>query len=84
MKLMQYGWLGLPAVCPSFAVGEHRLRFGYDPADRSSVGGAVGRALAAAHVRDEAVLSWREVTDRLLDPGGLRRQRRCAAAVTLD
>jgi 2-beta-glucuronyltransferase len=30
MKLMQYGFFGIPAVCPHAVVGNHTARFGYE------------------------------------------------------
>lgn len=69
MKLMQYGYLGLPAICPNFAVGTSLLRFGYRQGDDASVIAALGRALDP-EVRREAVptLSWIEVAKRLSEP----------------
>jgi 2-beta-glucuronyltransferase len=69
MKLMQYEFFGIPAVCPSFVVGEnHPLRFGYEPGDAASIASAVSTALEIEKSASTNVLSWREVVDRLLDP----------------
>jgi 2-beta-glucuronyltransferase len=70
MKLMQYDHLGLPAVCPHFAVGDNPNRVGYAPGDpasiRSAVAAALGRRWQATGRRHH---TWREVTLRLIDPG---------------
>lgn len=69
MKLMQYGYLGLPALCPDFAVGRHRLRFGYRPGDGDSIVAALTAALDPLVNRQAApVLTWRDVAERLADP----------------
>lgn len=69
MKLMQYGYLGLPALCPDFAAGEHALRFGYSAGDPDSIVAALAAALEPAVERRSAlVLSWTEVAERLADP----------------
>lgn len=69
MKLMQYGHLGLPAVCPDFAVGNHPLRFGYRPGDDRSIVDAFVRALDPAVDRHPApTLSWTDVAERLASP----------------
>ncbi|MFO1150491.1 MAG: hypothetical protein U1E62_19090 [Alsobacter sp.] len=65
MKLMQFGYLGLPAVCPQAAVGEHPMRFGYDLQDPETVRSAVNQALAATH-RSVGALSWTEVTEKIV------------------
>ena len=66
MKLMQYGYLGIPAVCPEL-VAKADGRFGYRPDDASSIRAAIAQALKAPRVRQEA-LDWAEVTARLLRP----------------
>lgn len=68
MKLMQYGSFGIPAVCPSAAVGDHAGRFGYRPGDPASIGQAIRGALAAGKIAPPPILSWSEVTDRILSP----------------
>jgi 2-beta-glucuronyltransferase len=68
MKLMQYGSFGIPAVCPSAAVGDHAGRFGYRPGNQDSIGAAVRGALAAGKIAPPPILSWSEVTDRILSP----------------
>ena len=70
MKLLQYQSFGLPAVCPQFAVGDgNRLRFGYTPDDSETIRAAINGARHAERGVSAAVLTWSEVTDRLLNPG---------------
>jgi 2-beta-glucuronyltransferase len=66
MKLMQYGFLGVPAVCPQVTVGDHAGRFGYEPGDPASIAGAIEGALNCRGFAGERVLSWSEVTDRIV------------------
>ena len=69
MKLMQYDYLGLPAICPGFAVGTSPLRFGYQPGDNASVAAAVGRALdPTVPRRPVPTLTWVDVAERLAAP----------------
>ena len=68
MKLMQYEYFGVPAICPTAAVGGHAGRFGYVPGDRNSIGKAIRAALTAGKFAPPAILSWSEVTDRILRP----------------
>jgi 2-beta-glucuronyltransferase len=69
MKLMQYDHLGIPAVCPHFAVGDNPNRIGYTPGDsvsiRAAVAAALGRGRRAIRPRRH---TWREATQRLIDP----------------
>jgi 2-beta-glucuronyltransferase len=70
MKLMQYEYVGIPAVCPEFAVGRCASRFGYIPGNLASIEKAIAAALAARNSvqprRD--FLSWTDVAHRILDP----------------
>jgi len=68
MKLMQYDFFGLPAVCPQAAVGKHSQRFGYQPGNVFSIAAAIRAALDAPHTSTMRHLSWAEVADRLLEP----------------
>jgi 2-beta-glucuronyltransferase len=68
MKLMQYAFFGLPAVCPSSVVGTDPARFGYQPGNRESVIAALVRALGVGRVEARHFLSWSDVADRLVDP----------------
>ena len=77
MKLMQYDFFGLPAVCPMPAVGSHLSRFGYQPGNATSIELAIRAALAAPHRSSSRHLSWGEVVDRLIDPGRFADTRLC-------
>lgn len=68
LKLLQYDYFALPAVCPDAVVGGYRSRFGYAPGDADSMLAAVRRALQAPRVRHRQCLSWPETVDRLLQP----------------
>jgi 2-beta-glucuronyltransferase len=68
LKLKQYEYMGIPAVCPVFAVGQSRNRFGYAPADKPSIECAINEALNSAFVAVPAPLSWKDLAVRLLDP----------------
>jgi 2-beta-glucuronyltransferase len=68
MKLLQYDFFGLPAVCPNRVVGTYKSRFGYTPGDQVSIQRAIEQALAAPRVRYRTCLGWPETTDRVLDP----------------
>lgn len=68
MKLMQYGHLGLPAICPATVAGGHRGRFGYAPGNPASIAQAVRDALSFGRFKGLDVLSWAEVTERILVP----------------
>ncbi|NWK79443.1 glycosyltransferase [Aquitalea sp. LB_tupeE] len=68
MKLMQYGFYGLPAICPTVVEGGKSLRFGYEPDDAASIKNAVSNGLSAKHVGDENILTWSEVLLRILNP----------------
>ena len=68
MKLRQYRFFGIPAVCPNFAAGGDPYRLGYGPSDKPSIVAAIASALETGRVPAGAFLSWREVADRLLRP----------------
>jgi 2-beta-glucuronyltransferase len=70
MKLMQYDYVGIPAVCPKFVVGDSPNRFGYFPGDFHSIKAAIEAAIAARQrVRPHGqFLTWEEVARRILDP----------------
>ena len=68
MKLIQYDFFGLPAVCPSAVVGDYQSRYGYQPGDAASIVAAIGAALVAPRLSSRRHLSWVEVVDRVLDP----------------
>ena len=68
MKLMQYGHLGLPAICPAALAGECRGRFGYVPGNPGSIAEAVRGALSLGRMDGLDFLSWAEVTQRIVAP----------------
>jgi len=69
LKLTQYEYLGVPAVCAGFAVGDSPNRFGYAPSDEDGIVDAIGRALAHGRFAGAArFLSWEAMARRLLDP----------------
>ncbi|HEY7231039.1 MAG TPA: hypothetical protein VH558_11770 [Pseudolabrys sp.] len=69
LKLAQYEYFGLPALCPTFAVGQTASRFGYQPGNEESIKAAMNAALAAAKtVKPRKFLNWTEVALRVLDP----------------
>lgn len=69
LKMAQYEYFALPAVCPEFAVGDVRSRFGYRPYDGASIADAMRQALAATgQVTPRTFLTWEQVADRVLTP----------------
>lgn len=69
LKLAQYEYLGLPAVCPSFAVGDRPSRYGYDPALPTSMIAATQEALSnAGTIERREFPTWKEVAMRMLHP----------------
>ncbi|PXA98028.1 UDP-glucuronate--glycolipid 2-beta-glucuronosyltransferase [Nostoc sp. 3335mG] len=69
LKMAQYEYFALPAVCPAFAVGDTPSRFGYTPGDAASIATAMTAALdAAGTVTPRMFLTWREVAERVIDP----------------
>jgi 2-beta-glucuronyltransferase len=68
LKLKQYEYMGIPAVCPFFAVGRSRNRFGYVPGDESSIERAIDQARNSVFVPVPAPLNWQDLALRLLDP----------------
>ena len=69
LKLAQYEYLGLPAACPDFAVGEIASRSGYHVGDVASMRAAFARALnAAGTVAPRSFPTWRDIGQHLLHP----------------
>ena len=79
LKLLQYDFFGVPAICPQAIVGGYASRFGYAPGDAESIASAVRRALAAPRVRSRQPLNWAQTVDRLLDPAAFPDTRIAAA-----
>jgi 2-beta-glucuronyltransferase len=69
LKLMQYEYLGLPAVCPDYAAGRSPNRFGYVSGDQGGIVAAIRQALAHGRFAGaSSVLDWEQVAERLLAP----------------
>ncbi|MET0356725.1 MAG: glycosyltransferase family 1 protein, partial [Cellvibrio sp.] len=69
MKLIQYAFFEIPAICPFFIAADYPNRFGYEIGNEESIANAITRALLpASNAARQQVLSWGEVTERLLTP----------------
>lgn len=69
LKLAQFEYFGLPAVCPQFAVGQSLYRVGYEPGDARSIGDAVARALSmAGSLERRSFPSWEQVALQVIEP----------------
>ena len=69
LKLIQYEFFKLPAICPTFIAADYPTRFGYDIGDGDSIEQAINRALSPVQpLVSRQVLSWGEVTERMLTP----------------
>jgi 2-beta-glucuronyltransferase len=70
LKLTQFAMLRRPAVCPHFAVGAARHRFGYSPGDAGEIAAAIRGALSDRfETADASPLSWDDLVPRFLSPG---------------
>lgn len=69
MKLIQYAFFEIPAICPFFIAADYPNRFGYEIGNEESIANAITRALIpSSNTARQQVLSWGEVTERLLTP----------------
>ena len=69
LKMAQYEYFGLPTVCPTFAVGDAKSRFGYQTDNAGSMVAAMSAArVAIGTIEKREFLSWREVGERILQP----------------
>ena len=68
MKLQQYAFFGVPAVCPLQVTGDYPHRFGYRAGDAASIKQALTQAVAAGNNVGISVLNWQQITDRYLAP----------------
>ncbi|HEY8939420.1 MAG TPA: glycosyltransferase family 1 protein [Cellvibrio sp.] len=69
LKLTQYAFFGLPAICPHFIAADYANRFGYEIGDEESIVAAISKALAPpTPIAKHTVLNWRQVTERMLAP----------------
>jgi 2-beta-glucuronyltransferase len=82
MKLMQYEYLGIPAVCADFAVGNTPNRFGYVPGNARSIANAINAALCARTRRSPRrhFLTWDDVARRVLNAESFADTRLSALA----
>lgn len=75
LKLMQYDFFGLPAVCPHAIVGDYASRFGYEPGNEQSIVAAITKASVAPRISSRTPLAWTEVVDRMLAPASFADTR---------
>jgi 2-beta-glucuronyltransferase len=69
LKLAQFEYFGLPAVCPDFAVGTNKTRSGYKVNDKDSMRMALSRALdMVGKVPPRQFQAWEDVAARVLVP----------------
>lgn len=69
LKLAQFEYFGLPAVCPHFAVGASRSRIGYEPGNAQSIIRAIDTALGqVGKLAPRSFPDWSEVAKRVLEP----------------
>ncbi|MDY6922261.1 MAG: glycosyltransferase family 1 protein [Pseudomonadota bacterium] len=69
MKLIQYEFFGIPAVCPEFVADGYASRCGYQIGNADSITAAIETALATSlDISTSRHLNWSEVTDRVLYP----------------
>lgn len=69
LKLVQYEFFKLPAICPHFIAADYPTRFGYEIGNADSIEQAINRALSPTQpLASRPVLSWGEVTERMLTP----------------
>lgn len=68
LKLLQYDYFKLPAVCPHAVVAGYGSRIGYVPGDADSIAEAIRQALVAPRTSARRPLQWSEVVQRMLDP----------------
>ena len=71
MKLMQYDYLGIPAVCPETVAGSGHGRFGYDPRRPQTIKTAIENALdRGGGLVPQPQLDWGQVTQLILETIG--------------
>ncbi|HEY4072509.1 MAG TPA: hypothetical protein VGM52_05330 [Herbaspirillum sp.] len=68
LKLIQYDFFKLPAVCPSGIVGDYATRFGYEQGNAESIVAAIEAAIAAPRISSRKPLQWSQVVERMLNP----------------
>jgi 2-beta-glucuronyltransferase len=67
MKLMQYEYLGIPAVCPETVAGSGHGRFGYNSDRPQTIVTAIERALNCGAFAPRPQLDWKQVTELILE-----------------
>ena len=67
MKLMQYNYLGIPAVCPQTVAGSGYGRFGYNPQQPQTIMTAIENALGSDAFVPQPQLDWRQVTGMIVE-----------------
>lgn len=67
LKLIQYAFFGLPAICPHLIAADYNNRFGYQSGNEDSIVEAISRALKVGKIEaTRPALTWPEVVDRML------------------
>ena len=67
MKLMQYNYFGIPAVCPQAVAGSGYGRFGYNSQQPHTIVTAIENALGSGAFVPRPQLDWRQVTQLIVD-----------------
>lgn len=81
LKLAQFDHVGIPSVCPHFAVGSAPNRIGYTPGDEASIEAAVTTALGRiGATRPQPYPSWEEVALQVIEPEQYGARRISGAA----
>lgn len=69
LKLAQFEYFRLPAVCPTFAAGSVPHRTGYEPHNEASIKQALATALTqVGSVQPRNFPTWKEVGMRVIEP----------------
>ena len=69
LKLLQYDFFAIPAICPYFIAADYPNRYGYHIGDADSIAEAINHALnPRLRTTPQQVFSWSQVTDRMLAP----------------
>ncbi len=69
LKLTQYAFFGLPAICPHYIAADYTNRFGYEIGNEESIVAAITQALSpSTPINKHTVLNWQQVTERMLAP----------------
>jgi 2-beta-glucuronyltransferase len=85
LKLIQYDFFNIPAVCPEFIAINYPTRFGYRIGDAESIKQAITQALNPQRPHNHRrVLNWGEVTERMLNPQAFSDTAMTAARPTVQ